>query len=121
MPQSNSITVIIESPPFSTIAGKEGVDLALVCAAFEQKVNLIYCGLGVLHLVREQDSDAFEDKLHDKQLGALAFYDIEQIYYATDDLTKISLPEASLIAGCQALTNSEIKTLVDNSTYTVTF
>ena len=48
-----TISVIIHSPPFASIAGKEGVDLALVCAAFEQKVNLIFVGSGVLHLSKQ--------------------------------------------------------------------
>lgn len=114
-------SIIVHSAPFSTIAGKEGVDLALVCAAFEQKVNLIFVGSGVLHLSRNQNADAIDDKLHDKQLGALEFYDIEQVYCETSSLAAFGLDENEIIDNCKVIDKKTISEMLNNSCNTVTF
>ncbi|WP_196137531.1 sulfurtransferase complex subunit TusC [Aliikangiella sp. G2MR2-5] len=120
---NNSITtsIIIQSPPFSSIAGKEAVDLALVCAAFEQQVNLIFSDRGVLHLLNNQGKEGINDKLHDKQLNALAFYDIDTIYVNQQSLKELNLDESQLLKECTIAPAEQINSLVQASQNTVTF
>lgn len=112
---------MISSPPFSHIDGKEGLDLALVCAAFEQQVKLIFVDQGVLHLIDNQKSSAIDDKLHNKQLSALEFYDIEQIYAETESLKQYSLLEESLIANVTSLNRQAINKICINSQQVINF
>lgn len=114
-------SIIIASPPFNSIAGKEGVDLALVCAAFDQQVNLIFVDSGVLHLSNAQDEKYYLDKMHDKQLGALEFYDVEKIYVEAESLARYQLTEADLIDSVEPVSRAQINQLVNNSNHTVNF
>lgn len=114
-------TILITSPPFSDISGKEGVDLALVCAAFDQKVNLVYIAHGVFHLLKNQEGDSINDKLHDKQLGALEFYDIDTIYCDKAAIERFNLSPDDLIDNCQIVATQEMKVLIENAKQTVTF
>ena len=113
--------IIIESPPFSTINGKEGVDLALVCAAFDQQINLIFADQGVFHLINSQDGAYIEDKLHDKQLNALEFYDIEKIYVESESLDELNLTKENLIENVSLLSRKTIRDFCDSSNQTVVF
>ncbi|MCW8876991.1 MAG: sulfurtransferase complex subunit TusC [Kangiellaceae bacterium] len=118
---ASQITIIINSPPFSSISGKEGVDLALVCAAFEQKVNLVFDGDGILHLINNQRDKAINDKLHDMQLKALEFYDIDQVFVTKVSLKNRKLTENKLLSNCKAIEQTELKQLIDDSTQVVNF
>ncbi len=119
----NPITtsIIISTPPFSDISGKEGLDLALVCAAFEQKVNLIYVDKGLFHLVKNQNPEAIDDKSHDKQLSALSFYDIDSIYYDESALTDLGMAKDELIEASSSLTRSQIDKMISQSHHTLNF
>ena len=114
-------TIIVSSPPFGQIDGKEGVDLALVCAAFELEVNLIFIDEGIFHLIEKQDEAGFSDKLHDKQLKALEFYDIDKIYVELESLARFSITSSSLLKNTQILSSEEINIKVSNSKNTVIF
>ncbi|MGX5201566.1 sulfurtransferase complex subunit TusC [Aliikangiella sp. IMCC44632] len=116
-----STSIVIESPPFSRISAKEGVDLALVCAAFEQSVNLIFVEDGVYHLLNAQDDSAFPDKNHDKQLKSLEYYDIDNILVETESLQSRGLEVAQLIDKVSALSSAEIKTRVSESDQCLVF
>ncbi len=108
-------SLIIQTPPIGTIAGKEGLDLALVCAAFEHKVNLIFADEGIFHLINSQKSDLFDDKNHDKQLKALEFYDIDKLYAEVESLVRFSLTAEHLLSDVEMLSSSQINSLISQS------
>lgn len=114
------VNLIISQPPFSSIGGKEGVDLALVCAAFEQRVNLIFVDQGVLHLLNQQDTAAIDDKMHDKQLKALDLYDIETLFVDKESLQGLGIERSSLIANSKVIDATEIQKYIQSSDYTIT-
>jgi len=114
-------TVIIDSPPIGRINGKEGLDLALVCAAFDHQVNLIFVDDGVLHLLDNQDEQFFDDKMHDKQLKALEFYGIESIYAESESVSQFGLSPTTLIESVELINRNQINGLCQNSDHTVTF
>jgi len=121
MKTNTTISIVISQGPFARISGKEGVDLALVCAAFEQKVNLIFVDEGVFHLVKTQDADAIDDKTHDKQLQALAFYEIEHLYAESQSLRRYSMGHDDLLDAVELRSRDEIRQLCRQSKQTVTF
>ncbi len=121
MQNNLSINIIISSPPFSLIDGKEGVDLALVCAAFDQQVNLIFVDEGIFHLIDKQSAKNFMDKLHDKQLKALSFYDIDAIYAEIESLQKFNITTRNLLADTVMIDRAKINQLVSSAQQTVRF
>ncbi|TQV76632.1 sulfurtransferase complex subunit TusC [Aliikangiella marina] len=119
--ETTNTTIIIASPPFGKINGKEGVDLALVCAAFEQNVQLVFVDEGVFHLLTTQEEAFFDDKFHDAQLKALEFYDIERVHVEKESLAQFGLTQQQLIDNTSINTRAEIHKMVLQSTHTVRF
>jgi tRNA 2-thiouridine synthesizing protein C len=72
----------LNSSPYSNLACKEGLDLALVLATFEQAVDLCLSGAALSILTREQNPTSEQGKNLHKLLDGLEFYDIENIFIA---------------------------------------
>ncbi|MET1257223.1 DsrE family protein [Aliikangiella maris] len=116
-----SITIIIQSPPFSCLTGKEGIDLGLVCATFEQKVNLVFNGQGIFHLLKTQEDSFFDNKNFDKQIAGLSFYDIEKVYAVSESLERYTISADNLIQDIICIDNKEFTKLSQQSQHTVIF
>ncbi|MDO6462283.1 DsrE family protein [Granulosicoccaceae sp. 1_MG-2023] len=65
--------------PYGHLDGQEGLDLALVLAAFGQNVTVALLDDGVYHLTRGQDSSALGLKPYTRQLPALGDFDIREL------------------------------------------
>lgn len=74
----------LNSSPYSSLACKEGLDLALVLATFEQPVDLCLSGAALSILTSEQNPAIEQGKNLHKLLDGLEFYDIENIYIEKD-------------------------------------
>ena len=70
----------LNSSPYSSLACKEGLDLALVLATFEQPVDLCLSGAALAILTDNQNPTAEQGKNLHKLLDGLEFYDIENIF-----------------------------------------
>lgn len=114
-------TIIINSPPFGMINGKEGIDLALVCTAFDQNVDLIFAGEGIFHLLNNQDTEHFNDKNHDKMLKAIEFYDIDKIYVEQESLQQYQLTTTHLIDKVESINQQKIAHMCQQSQHVVIF
>jgi tRNA 2-thiouridine synthesizing protein C len=78
-PQKTVLLVLSHSPYGSSLAGAS-LDAALACAAFEQPVDLLFLGDGVLQLQAGQDSAAAGVRNKGKLLASMPLYDIERVY-----------------------------------------
>lgn len=74
------LLVVIRHTPYGSSLGRASLDAALAMAAFDQAVDLLFVGDGVLQLSPGQDSQAIGVKNIGKLLGSLPFYDIESVY-----------------------------------------
>ncbi|MCB5160798.1 DsrE family protein [Marinomonas algarum] len=70
----------LNSSPYTGLACKEGLDLALVLATFEQAVDLCVSGPALALLTLNQQPDALHGKNLHKLLEGLEFYDIDNVY-----------------------------------------
>lgn len=70
----------LNTSPYSSLACKEGLDLALVLATFEQPVDLCLFGAALALLSDDQAPTTEHGKNLHKLLAGLEFYDIENIY-----------------------------------------
>ena len=70
----------LNSSPYSSTSSKEGLDLALVFAAFEQFVDLCFSGAALSLLYNNQIPSKEHGTHLYKLLDGLVFYDIENIY-----------------------------------------
>ena len=70
----------LSSNPYSNLSCKEGLDLALVLATFEQAIDLCLSGAALSILGKNQKPEAEQGKNLHKLLEGLEFYDIENIF-----------------------------------------
>lgn len=82
----------LSNSPYSNLSCKEGLDLALVLATFEQPVDLCLSGAALSILNNGQDPTIEQGKNLHKLLDGLAFYDIENVFIDKDSTwTKTSV------------------------------
>lgn len=98
----------LNSSPYSSLACKEGLDLALVLATFEQPVDLCLSGAALALLTDNQAPTAEQGKNLHKLLAGLEFYDIENIYI---EKNRSWLEDNPTWQGVQALSNDEWQTM----------
>ena len=72
--------VLLRHSAYGNSLSKAGLDTALAAAAFEQPVNVLFMGDGVLQLLPEQDGERLGVKTLGKQIASLPMYDIELLY-----------------------------------------
>ncbi|MAT93985.1 MAG: sulfurtransferase complex subunit TusC [Halioglobus sp.] len=102
---SKRLLFVMRHAPYGAGPARAGLDAALAAAAFDQPVDLLFMGDGVLQLLPQQDGAALGVKTRGKQLAALPLYDIEHVYvdaqaaarYALD-VTQAPLPAQALDA-----------------------
>ncbi len=100
--------IIIQSTALSGIEFKEAIDLGLVCAAFDQQVNLIFVDAGINNLIKNQSSQILKDKSQVDILKGLEFYDIDNIWLENETFDKNQLSLSELIDSVQLKAGEEI-------------
>ncbi len=86
-----STLVVLRRSPYGSSLAKASIDVALAAAAFEQPIDLLFLGDGVLQLLPEQDSDLFGVKNIGRQLAALPLYDINSVYVDAEAATRFNM------------------------------
>lgn len=83
--------VVLRHAPHGSSWLREGLDVALVGAAFGQAVTLLFLGDGVEALVRNQQAGALGQKGTHPTLDMLAMYDIEKLLVDNESLAERGL------------------------------
>lgn len=105
---SPKLTAILNSKaPYSSTAGKDALDIALIFGSFEQPTSLFFQGDGVWQLVQKQDGAIISVKDYLKTFAAFEFYDLENIYICQDSLIQRGLTDSFHIDQVQVLTKDE--------------
>ena len=112
-------SILIRHSPFAGVSGKEALDLALVCAAFEQKVNLIFADAGLLFLNKSLDPEACGAKNFAQLVTGLEFYDIENLLAERESLVEQGLSEAELLDATTLISRRELNQLSRSSQHLV--
>jgi len=99
----NGLAIINSKAPFSSVHGKDALDIALIFGSFEQKVSLFFQGDGVYQLIDNQDGSLLSIKDYLKTFAAFEFYDIEDIYVCQQSLANRQLDESFHIEGVNVL------------------
>jgi len=103
----NTLALLNSKAPFTSNAGKDSLDVALVFASFEQPTALFFQGDGVYQLISGQDASLLSIKDYLKTFSAFEFYDIEDIYICQSSLEARKLACQFHIDGVQILTQSD--------------
>ncbi|PVZ71477.1 sulfurtransferase complex subunit TusC [Pelagibaculum spongiae] len=104
--------LFIHSQPQQSIESREGLDALMVAAAFDQDCSLLFLGQGLLQLKKQQNAKLIDSKAIDGALKTLPFYDVEEIYVASQDLLRFGLTEQDLLLPVKLLDQNQLSTFL---------
>lgn len=84
--------------PYGTVYSVEGLEVALIGAAFEQDVCMAFIDDGVYQLKKDQDSSATGIKNFSPAYRALGDYDVTRLYVERESMQARGLTEDDLMA-----------------------
>ena len=84
--------------PYGTIYALEGLEVALVGAAFDQDVSMAFIGDGVFQLKNGQDTSDSDMKNFSPAYHALGDFDITHLYVEKESLDERGLSLGDLMA-----------------------
>jgi len=88
---------INRSAPHGSIYAQEGLEVALIGAAFDQDVSMAFIDDGVFQIKNGQDTSATGMKNFSPAWRALGDYDITRLYVEKESLTARGLSVADLM------------------------
>lgn len=112
MATPDALLVIIRHAPHGSNWLREGLDAALVAAAFGQPVHLLFMGQGIMALLKEQGSGAPGQKATLPTIDMLEMYDIDKLWVAEGALQGTHLSTDSLVEGVTPIADQEIPRLL---------
>ena len=108
---STAVLVILSHAPYGDQRCREGLDIALTAAAFEQPVTLLLTHDAVNLLRKPQQPDALGQKNLASLMAALPMYDIERIYADKEACADVGLNNTNC-AHAEPLDAQAIATLI---------
>ncbi|WP_341504147.1 sulfurtransferase complex subunit TusC [Gallaecimonas sp. GXIMD4217] len=85
---SKQIALVMTRAPFAGHAGREGLDAALVAAAYEQELCLCFIGDAVWQLLPQQEPALAHSKDYLATLKALPLYEVERLHVCAASLAE---------------------------------
>lgn len=107
-----SVLFVLRHSPYGSDMAKSAIDAALAFAAFEQPLNLLFLGDGVLQLMPGQDGKVIGRKTIYKQLLSLPMYDVERIYVDSVAAQRHRIDLAAFPASVERVSEGEAHALM---------
>ncbi|NRB56082.1 MAG: sulfurtransferase complex subunit TusC [Salinicola sp.] len=120
-PVPQDLLVVLRHPPHGTHWLREGLDVALVAAAFGQRVGLLFQGDGIYALLKGQQAGALGQKGTHPQLAMLEMYDIETLWVSARGLNERGLSADDLMLPVVPLEASAVTELLQRHPHTLIF
>lgn len=120
-PTAPSLLVILRQGPYSGAGGREGLDVALTAAAFEQPLSLLFMDDGVFQLLPGQDTREAGLKNLATTLPVLPVYDVEHIYVESHSLAQRSIDPGALVVPATPLDDAGVQALFHRHSLLLSF
>jgi len=104
--------IVVRRAPYGSSLSRASLDAALALAAFEQLVDILFMGDGVLHLLPDQMSSNIGVKNVGKLLSSLPLYDIDAVYLDASAAEQYQVDTANTPVTAQRLDNADIQRLL---------
>ncbi|KUJ87365.1 MAG: tRNA 2-thiouridine synthesizing protein C [Halomonas sp. 54_146] len=111
MSASDALLVVIRHAPHSSNVLREGLDAALVAAAFGKPVHLLFMGQGVMALLKEQGSGAPGQKATLPTIDMLEMYDIDKLMVPEETLQAMHISPDQLVEGITLVASEDLPSL----------
>ncbi len=99
--------------PYGTIYALEGLEVALIGAAFEQDVSMVFLDDGVFQLKKGQNTEESGMKNFSPTYRALEMYDVEKLYVEKESMEQRGLTEDDLIVAVEVLSSPALADLME--------
>ncbi|MGI9303585.1 MAG: sulfurtransferase complex subunit TusC [Gammaproteobacteria bacterium] len=99
-------------PPYGTIYALEGLEVALIGAAFDQDVSMVFVDDGVYQLKKEQDTAATGMKNFSPIYRALETYDVEKLYVERESMEARGLSVDDFVVPVEVLSAETLADLI---------
>lgn len=119
--EAQDLLIVLRHAPHGSHWLREGLDVALVAAAFGRSVGLLFQGDGVFALLSGQSSGPLGQKGTHPQLAMLEMYDIEHLWVSEAALDARGLAADSLMLPVTRLGSVEIAQLMRSHAHALIF
>lgn len=113
--QPKQLLVVVRRTPYGSSLARTALDAALAMAAFEQPVQLLFLGEGVLQLVPDQHSQSVGARNMSGLLASLPMYDIETVYADEASALRYGLDLAGAPVPTEALSAAQVHQMMIES------
>ncbi|MEQ5802090.1 sulfurtransferase complex subunit TusC [Halomonas sp. H10-9-1] len=110
--RSGDLLVILRHAPHGSSWLKEGLDFALVAAAFDRRVTLLFMGEGITALLEGQQVGPLGQKGTAPTLAMLEMYDIDRLLVEAKGMDTLGLSDEQLMLPVQGVGADEIAELL---------
>ena len=110
--ERKTVLIVIRHSPYGSGLAQASLDVAFANAAFDQPVDLLFIGDGVLQLHPGQDSRIVGMKNVVRQLASLPLYDINRVYVDAAAVARYNLDLTKAPVDTQLLGESELRQLM---------
>ena len=107
-----TVLIVLRHSPYGSGLAKAAVDTALASAAFEQTIDLLFIGDGVLQLQSDQDSHSKGMKNVGRQLASLPLYDINHVYVDAQAVARYNIDLSTAAVQTHELDSNEMHQLM---------
>jgi tRNA 2-thiouridine synthesizing protein C len=118
---SGQTLVVLRHSPYGSGLSRSGIDAALAAGAFEQSVNVLFLGAGVLQLIPEQDASTIGSKNIGKNIASLPLYDIETFWVDAQATARFGIDPQVLPPQARLLDRDALRALMCNHQHLLSF
>lgn len=118
---ARKLLYVFTQAPYSNSTGQEALDAALIGAAFEQDVSLLFLHDGVFQLMRGQNAQQSELKRYTKAFSALSDFGIDNVYVHDLSLLARGLESDDLGISAKLLDSGAVAELIQQQFRVFTF
>ncbi len=107
-----TILIVLRHSPYGSGLAKAALNTALASAAFDQSLDLLFMGNGVLQLQPDQDGRVKGVKDVGRQLASLPLYDINHVYVDAQAVERYNMDLSKSPVEIRRLDGPEIRQLM---------
>lgn len=115
------LLVILRHAPHGSSWLKEGLDVALVAAAFDRRVTLLFMGEGITALLEGQQAGPLGQKGTAPTLAMLEMYDIDSLLVEAKGMDALGLTGERLMLPVKHVDDAEIAELLASHALVLNF
>ena len=98
MTQAYKLMIVVRKAPHGTIYVQEAIEVMFIMASFDMDLSIVFLDDGVNAIKKGQDTKELGIKGFSASLGALADWDVKNVYIDAQSMTDRNISEDDLIS-----------------------